>query len=366
MNRRRARARPRRSTGSDWPSPAGSKMNPKNGAGAPVGRVAVAGAGSPGTTAGPGCARTGTSPVWNSTGIVGPAEPVPPPAVAEDVVDQRLPDDLRQELVHDDPLPVVDDRAPGVEPDVARQVVGPPEVHGPVVGQQERDLQAGDDEVLVVARVGDDRASGRCCAAGPRTGRRSRPGTWRGRDGAVELRAHRRAAAVHRVEVEPRVARVRCLRRARSRRRAREVVSKVTSWSRNCPTNVVPAVMLVTTLSRLFGLSSGLVISRIGPSCSGSLASSTPPGLPDLDHRVADGGRPSGPRTPEAVNIRLNRGSGAAVTTGPSTAAASASTLPRVSAPAVPATPAPIPPRNRRRPILVGCPSVSSVPLRHE
>jgi hypothetical protein len=84
-----------------------------------------------------------------------PGEPVPAPAVAEDVGDERLSDDLWQELVDDDPLPMVDHRAAGVEPWVAGKVARPSVVNGAVVRQQERDLQASDHEVLVVAGVGD-------------------------------------------------------------------------------------------------------------------------------------------------------------------------------------------------------------------
>ena len=50
-------------------------------------------------------------------------------------------------------------------------------VHGPVVKQQERGVEAGDHQVLVVARVGDDRRAGRGRAAGPRTARRNRSRT---------------------------------------------------------------------------------------------------------------------------------------------------------------------------------------------
>src|SRR5688572_10140960 len=110
----------------------------------------------------------------------------------------------------------------------------------------------------------------------------------------------------------------------------------------NWPRKVTPAVI---TLSRLLGLSSGLVINRIGPSGSGSLASRMPPSLPvsfialrtDDDVGLGNAGR---------LNIRLKRGSGAAVTTGPSTSAACASTSLRITAPAAAA---PTLPTNLRR-----------------
>lgn len=87
----------------------------------------------------------------------GRPESVPAQPIAEDVIDEGLAANLRQELLDDNPLIVVNDRAPRIEPHIAGQVVRPPVVDRPVVCQQEGGLQAGDDEVLVVARISDDR-----------------------------------------------------------------------------------------------------------------------------------------------------------------------------------------------------------------
>lgn len=71
-----------------------------------------------------------------------------------DVVDHFLPDDQRQELVHNDPLIVPPD-------ELLRALEQPratPElVDHRVVELQERELELRDDQVLVVARVSDQR-----------------------------------------------------------------------------------------------------------------------------------------------------------------------------------------------------------------
>ena len=59
-----------------------------------------------------------------------------------------------------------------------------------------------------------------------------------------------------------------------------EDASKVMSWSRNWPRNVVPAVCV--GLSRLFGLSDGSVMSLTGPAARLSFASRMPPGAPNI------------------------------------------------------------------------------------
>ena len=108
MNRRRARAPPRRSTGSACPSPAGSKMKPKNG-----GRRRR----QPGwrdTTAGPCCDRSGRPRLETPPDALLPApRGVEAAPARQDVAHQRGAEDLRQELVDDDPLIVPGDHAGG-------------------------------------------------------------------------------------------------------------------------------------------------------------------------------------------------------------------------------------------------------------
>jgi hypothetical protein len=57
-----------------------------------------------------------------------------------------------------------------------------------------------------------------------------------------------------------------------------DVVSKVMSWSTNCPRNVVPAVWV--GLFGLLTLSPGSVMRSFGPLLTSSCASSSPPGAP--------------------------------------------------------------------------------------
>ena len=127
-------------------------------------------------------------------------------AVAQHVVDHRLADDLRQELVHDQPL-VVPRREPARLREhvhrVAELALLADVVDRVVVEEQERAVQPGDDQVLVVARIADDR--------GPsaRRGRSSNSAAAldleldRGRR-VVQLLLGDRAGAVDRVEVERR------------------------------------------------------------------------------------------------------------------------------------------------------------------
>src|SRR5256885_6462467 len=82
----------------------------------------------------------------------------------------------------------------------------------------------------------------------------------------------------------------------------------------NWPKNVVPAVW--NGLSRLFGLSSGLVINRIGPSASGSPASIRPPGRPSsrmasrsAGEACANGGRLGKTRPKNSGEVALAIGS---------------------------------------------------------
>ena len=82
------------------------------------------------------------------------------PAVSEDVVDERLPDDLRQELVHDDPLVVPAHQALRFAEDLVRApatIARSDVVDCFVVEHQERRVQTGKDDVLVVARIAEDR-----------------------------------------------------------------------------------------------------------------------------------------------------------------------------------------------------------------
>jgi hypothetical protein len=78
--------------------------------------------------------------------------------VPEHVVDHRLPDDLRQELVHDQPV-VVPRRQPAARDQMSShpcsRAARP--VDRVVVEEDESALQAGNDQVLVVARVRNDR-----------------------------------------------------------------------------------------------------------------------------------------------------------------------------------------------------------------
>ena len=89
------------------------------------------------------------------------ADPIEAPAAAEHVVDHRLPDELRQELVQHEPL-VMPRRQPARLREHTRRLLElllvAHVVDRAVVEEQERALQPGDDQVLVVARVGDDRA----------------------------------------------------------------------------------------------------------------------------------------------------------------------------------------------------------------
>ena len=80
------------------------------------------------------------------------------PPAPEDVVDHALADDLRQELVHDEPLVVPRGQPARLGEDrrrVAQVALGPHVVDRVVVEEQERAVQPGDHQVLVVSRVGD-------------------------------------------------------------------------------------------------------------------------------------------------------------------------------------------------------------------
>ena len=84
------------------------------------------------------------------------------PAPSEHVVEEPPADDLRQELVQDQPV-VVPGRQPArLREDrhrVARPALRTDVVDGAVVEEQERAVEPGEDQVLVVARVADDRGA---------------------------------------------------------------------------------------------------------------------------------------------------------------------------------------------------------------
>jgi hypothetical protein len=80
-------------------------------------------------------------------------------AVGDHLVRRRLADGRRQELVQDEPLVVPAHHPPGLHEDLLWGVAGA-EVdldvsHHPVVEAQEGQLELGDDQVLVVARIAD-------------------------------------------------------------------------------------------------------------------------------------------------------------------------------------------------------------------
>ena len=138
---------------------------------------------------------------------LGPIEPTPVP---KDVVHQGLTDEERQELVNDHPLVV-----PGREPPCPLEHLFGGEmavaildmVNRLVVEENERCLKTGDHQVLVVSRIGDDRAHvgvarqvfEESSALDPELGRTlpASPGVH-----DVELLVRERAASVDRVEVE--------------------------------------------------------------------------------------------------------------------------------------------------------------------
>ena len=131
--------------------------------------------------------------------------------VREHVVDQRLTDEQRQELVHDHPLVVparegarlLEHRRGRTRRWNALHVVD-----GVVVEQQERGVQPRDDDVLVIATVADDRGvagvAREVLEEAAALDLELDPPARR----VVELRASGRPRAVHRVEVEVRVAAV--------------------------------------------------------------------------------------------------------------------------------------------------------------
>jgi hypothetical protein len=78
--------------------------------------------------------------------------------VAQNVVDHRLPDEQRQELVQDHPLVVPGGELPSRGEGVLRRLLlGSHVVDRVVVEQDERAVQPGDHQILVVARIRDDR-----------------------------------------------------------------------------------------------------------------------------------------------------------------------------------------------------------------
>jgi hypothetical protein len=125
-------------------------------------------------------------------------------------VDQGLAHDLWQELVQHNPLVVPGQQAPRLGERPLRVDLGLRLAHGVderVVGQQHRGLQPGDNDVLVVPGIGDDRAPGRiprqvlvdAAAFDAQLGPVER---------FVERRRARRPIAVDGVEIEERASRI--------------------------------------------------------------------------------------------------------------------------------------------------------------
>ena len=146
-------------------------------------------------------------------------EPTPADGVAEErLVGKLLADNMREELVEDDPLVVPGRQAPSLGKRVGwiADTSGTNGIDSVVVEQQEGALQAGDDHVLVVARIGDDCLQCR----GPREILEQASGFEAELDpvgGVVESLIGDRPVAVHRVEVECRAAEVARVRRHRRR-----------------------------------------------------------------------------------------------------------------------------------------------------
>ncbi len=136
------------------------------------------------------------------------ARPVEKAAVPQHVVHRRLPDDQRQVRVEDDPM-VVPCRqlAPLLESGVGVAVDARP-IDRVVVEEDERALEAGDHQVLVVARVGDDRRVVRVSRQILEQASRLDP-ELRPVDRLVQLRSGDRTRPVDGVEVERRRPRVR-------------------------------------------------------------------------------------------------------------------------------------------------------------
>jgi hypothetical protein len=124
-----------------------------------------------------------------------------------------------------------------------------------------------------------------------------------------------------------------------------EVVSKVMSWSMNCPRKVVPAVWV--GLFGLFALRLRSVISSFGPALRSSFASSGPSGAPKADSasftRCVAGAKEgrSGKSRPNVVGLVATVALRTACARG-------AKTLP----PETTTAPAPTPARSRKRRLL--------------
>jgi hypothetical protein len=87
------------------------------------------------------------------------ARPVKPTSTADDRVDHRLTDEEGEELVQDQPLVVPGDQPPrlAVHLGGVRGATGAQPVDPVVVELQEGRLEPANNNILVVARVGDDR-----------------------------------------------------------------------------------------------------------------------------------------------------------------------------------------------------------------
>ena len=271
MNRRDARAPPRRSTGSACPSPAGRRPSRRTGCRCllqvrPVG----------------GAHHAVPEPVGRRLELdrherLRPGAAGRSAGRSEDGVDHRLADDQRQELVQDEPVVVPGRQPPSLgEGSTARRcpwsraqstalLWNRMNAHcRPAIIRFSSFLGSGMIAVLSLVREILELAAGldpELCPVGR----------------VVELRARHRAAAVDRVEVERRRPRVRGVLGAVGTPSG-EVVSKVMSWSTNWPKKVVPAVWV--GLFGLFALSTGSMISRIGPLARSSCASRGPPLAP--------------------------------------------------------------------------------------
>ena len=152
---------------------------------------------------------------FTATGV----EPTSAGGVAEQNLVGDLPaDEVGEQLVDDDPLVVPGRQSTSFGERVGwiAHTIGTNGIDGVVVEQQEGALQAGDDHVLVVARIGDDCLHRR----GPREVLEQPSGFETELDpvgGVVESVIGDRPVAVHRVEVEGRAAKVARVRRLRRR-----------------------------------------------------------------------------------------------------------------------------------------------------
>ena len=170
IKRRGARAPPRRSMGSAWPWPAGSKII------AEEWRAIVPRQIRPVR----GSYQRVTKAVHRPLELDGHERlpgPVELPSPGQDVVDARLADEERQELMEDHPLVM----PPGEPAGCAEHLVWRRAMvtllhilHGLVMEEEEGGMEAGEHEVLIIARVGNDGGTCSRCGASLRRGPRTR------------------------------------------------------------------------------------------------------------------------------------------------------------------------------------------------